>query len=242
MMLHVKFSIRNHVIFVFFIISCGFNSLLMASDLIAIIDSGLEKNLPQVAGFNFFEDTPDTNDEINHGSALAREILEVNPKVQFLPVKVTKNGDGITPDILAKAINFSVEKNVKIINLSFAMSQGSEALKKAVKNAKKKNILLVAAAGIGLKNPFEPVNVSTIFPQSYAEVLVVGKSADCKSPSSDSNFGGKIGFYIRESETKKRGSSYAAARATGLLSLQKNWQPYKKNLCLDSQKLIEANR
>ncbi len=259
MMLHVNFSAPPCKFFqklTFFVFLCVFNNLSYGSDLIAIIDSGLDRNIPQVAGANFFDNTLDTSDQIGHGSALAQEILAVNPKSRFLPVKVTNNGDGITPEILAQAINFSVEKGAKIISLAFAISKGSDDLKKAVKYAAKKEVILVAAAGVGLANPYEPVDVSTIFPQAYPDVLVVGKSISCSEPASDSNFGKKINFVIPEGETKKRGSSYTAARAVGLLSLLKNkkrWQPYLISVppqfkskmgqgCLDSKKLIEANR
>lgn len=258
----------------FFVFICSFNSLASAleSSVIAVIDSGLDASLPKApdSGWNFFDATPDTLDEINHGSAIAKEIMAVNPAAKFLPVKITRKGDGITPEILAKAIRFSVEKKAKFINLSFALSKGSPELKAAVDEAIKNNVIIVTAAGIGLENPYEPVDVAKIFPQAYAGVFVVGKAVSCSEASADSNFGKKIDFVIPEGETQKRGSSYTAARALGLLSLVRNKNPdarteelrkkikpfirtpQKKLLnenktknkmgqgCLDSQKLIEA--
>ncbi|OQW47979.1 MAG: hypothetical protein A4S09_14370 [Proteobacteria bacterium SG_bin7] len=252
-----------------FVFSCNFDNISLASEIIAILDSGLNKDLPVVGGKNFFDNTNDTQDEVNHGSELAKEVLAVNSGAKFLAVKITRNGDGITPEILAKAIRYSADSNAQFINFSFALSKDSKELQNAIKYAAKKNIVLVAAAGIGLKNPYEPMDVSKIFPQSYSEVLVVGKSLSCTEPDEMSNFGKKIDFVIPEDETKKRGSSYTAARALGLLSLlisknklkepfnlsnlKKTLEPYltpiPKNIkklhkmgggCLDSKKIIEA--
>lgn len=271
MMLYVKsppsFCKIVHRATIFAFISI-FSSLSIANEGIAIIDSGLAPEIPRLdrPGWNFFEDIPETPDEINHGTELAREILKVNPQAKFLALKITRKGDGITPTLLAKAIRYAIDKKVEFINLSFGFSKGSEELKSAIALAAKNGIIMVSAAGTGLDNPYEPVDVARIYPQSYKEVFVVGKSDSCESPAEDSNFGAKIDFVIPAGETQKRGSSYTAARALGLLSLirkknpkiqrdelKKKWRSFLKPAprqfqnkmgqgCLDTQKLIEAFR
>lgn len=171
-----------------------------------------------VHGWNFLTHTPTVSSSVLHGNLILKEILEVNPSAKIIPI-VAAGASPISPDALAKAIRYAIERGARVINLSFAINQSSSSLKSAIELAYKKNVVIVAAAGAGFDNPFSPVDLKTLTPQSHSSVIVVGMSLNEKETSPTANYGRTLDFVVAPATLTNQGgkqaSSFAAARVSG---------------------------
>lgn len=133
---------------------------------------------------------------------------------------------------LARALNYAIQRNVSVINLSLGGPQ-STILSKLIDKAASKNIAIVAA--------YDKKRALGGFPASHKEVIAV--STDDGSPTSRRGFkapgndipttrpGGQ--WYLAD------GSSYATAHVSGLLALMRECQKKTGSSC---KKLIYSNR
>ncbi len=96
-------------------------------------------------------------------------------------------GLGTTSGAIA-GIEYAVNKGAKIINASFGSSTNSKSLEEAVKKAKSKGSLIVAAAG----NDGANIDKTPMYPASYKDsnILVVAASTQTDGLASFSNYGG----------------------------------------------------
>ncbi|MEA2907152.1 MAG: hypothetical protein QOI12_4539 [Alphaproteobacteria bacterium] len=145
--------------------------------LVAVIDSGVDTEHPELAGViaeSF--DAVGFGDKVHsHGTAVAGAIAAharlqgAAPAAQILAVRAfgALRGDrrGTTFDI-AGAIDWTVAKNPRIINMSFAGPRDPK-IELSVKAAYAKGIVLIAAAGNG--GPQQ----GTQYPAGYAGVIAV---------------------------------------------------------------------
>ncbi len=102
--------------------------------------------------------------------------------VKILPVKVMgKNGEGTAADI-AKGIDYAVEQDVDVINMSLS-GEYSEAIDQAVQRAYEEGVVVVAAAGNG------GGNADTNYPAALDNVISVGSVAKNNQAYAGSNVG-----------------------------------------------------
>lgn len=163
---------------------------------IALIDSGVSadaiKSDHLLPGYNYVLDTEDTEDQINHGTAIASIILgcesaDVTAAAQdayIVPlVSVTKqDGDiiSISPEVLAKSIRDAIDKyRADIINISLGIRENNDELREAVEYAEAKGVLIISAVGNDGKGgrPY--------YPASYETVIAVGS---CDKYGTESRF------------------------------------------------------
>ncbi|NBJ71631.1 chromosome partitioning protein ParA [Roseburia sp. 1XD42-34] len=202
---------------------------------VAILDSGINENqLPlkhQIYKYNAIEESNMTLPLNDHGTMIASIIASsigkkdsfkgINNNVELYDVQVLKeDGNGKIEDII-KGINWSIEKEVDIINMSFGFDKNDKSLYKAIKEAHSQGIIIVAATG-------NTIGLSTNYPARYPEVISVS--------AIDNNLNlyplagkGKVDFVapgveiqVRNSKGKivsKSGTSFAAAQVTGIISL-----------------------
>jgi len=200
---------------------------------IAILDSGVNQNHEalkkvKVKEYNAFSKKEETvSDEFGHGTAIAglitgqsKEFRGVLTDAILYDVKVLNEaGEGKLENVIA-GIEWSIEKEVDIINISFGFSKNYEALHKAIDSALKNNIVVVAAAGNNM-------GLSVDYPANYENVISIGSidkslkidesstttGADYFAPGVDvistSNDGGYKTY---------TGSSFATAYATGIFA------------------------
>ncbi len=152
--------------------------------IIALLDTGISteaiKNVNLHTGWNYVSDNDDTEDRINHGTAVASVILgcesakiEGNaPNAIVVPLVVTDKVDGeiksISPGELALVIRESVDKfSASIINVSLGIKEDSAELRSAIEYVQKKGALVIAAAG-------NSGNKDIYYPAAYDGVLGVG--------------------------------------------------------------------
>ena len=123
----------------------------------------------------------DTEDRINHGTAVASvifgcesaEVIGIAPEVALVPLVVADKVDGetksVTPDVLAGAIRDSVDKyGACIVSVSLGIKKDDAAVKEAVAYVQKQGALVICAAGN------EGDSKDLYYPAAYDGVLTVG--------------------------------------------------------------------
>ena len=94
-------------------------------------------------------------------------ITGINPNAEIYSYRVLGDGNKAPISRVVEAIYMAINHKVNIINMSFGISEYSEALEKAVQDAADAGILVVAAAG---NTGSEGVQ----YPAAYDEVMAVG--------------------------------------------------------------------
>jgi len=202
---------------------------------IALLDTGVSTTAIQsdslLKGHNYVTGTDDTEDRINHGTAVASvilgcesaEVVGIAPDITLVPLVVADKADGetksVTPDVLAQAIRDSVDKyGACIINVSLGIKKDDPAVKEAVAYVQKQGALVICAAG----NSGDSEDL--YYPAAYDGVLTVGShdkdmkvssftqqngTADLLAPGED------IWLASRNGKTYgAKGTSYAAAHVS----------------------------
>ena len=171
---------------------------------VAILDSGLDvelfnKYLP--AGkiketYNILDGSNDVTDLRGHGTTIAGTIAEGTPSnVKIMPVKAGNGEYPLTNRI--NALNYIIlNEKADVVNISLgSQNYNEDEFYQTIESAKKKNIIIVAAAGNS--------NVSSIFyPAGFNNTIGVSNITDEFTRYHSSNFGSDITFaapgaYIR---------------------------------------------
>lgn len=118
------------------------------------------------------------------------------PPVRIMTVRVIPpEGDAYDKDI-ASGIRYAVDNGAKIIYIGTVKTVSPDAgeVRKAIKYAARKDVLIVRAAGDGGKD----IDIEETFPspknsksKRYNNMIVVGASSDDGSPAAFSNYGGQ---------------------------------------------------
>ena len=130
---------------------------------IAIIDTGVDFNHPDlfgwgpdgkvVGGYNFIQEGQPPMDNNGHGTQVAGVIaadgqaVGVAPKAKILAYKVSEDGEGVSSDLIIRAIEKAIEDDADIINISLGVNKTNTKIERAVNQALEKEIFVVAAAG-----------------------------------------------------------------------------------------------
>lgn len=183
---------------------------------VAVLDSGAQIDHPNlqeniIDGYNFTGDDNGNprifNDYNGHGTHVAgiisakntgEAIIGVAPKCKLLILKVIDKYGGGSYDQLSKAIRYAADwvgtngETVNVINMSLGGPNSNDELHKAVKYARSKGIVLVAAAGNEGDGVNETIEVS--YPGFYKEVIQVGSVSENNIPSFFSNSNTNLDF------------------------------------------------
>lgn len=131
--------------------------------IVAVIDTGVDFNHPDLAGwgedgkvvggYNFIhEDTPPLDTD-GHGTQVAGIIAAnggltgIAPKAKILAYKVSEDGEGVSSDLIARAINMAINDGADIINISLGVNSTNPKIDRAVNHAVEDGIFVVVAAG-----------------------------------------------------------------------------------------------
>ncbi len=130
---------------------------------IAIIDTGVDFNHPDlfgwghegkvIGGFNFIQEGRPPLDTNGHGTQVAGviaadgQIIGIAPKAKILAYKVSENGEGVSSDLIIRAIEKAIEDDADIINISLGINKTNPKIERAVNLALEKEIFVVTAAG-----------------------------------------------------------------------------------------------
>ena len=207
---------------------------------IVVIDSGINfsTDLPVAVRKNFItEDERNVlyEDPSGHGTAVAgiiaaldndEGITGINPRVELYSARVLDGNLEAPAGRIAEAIDWAVEQDVDIINMSFGIAKNVKELEEAVERAAAAGILLVAAAGNG---------ETVAYPAAYDEVIAVGsvtaeglaaegsaggEALELMAPGEDILSSGIFGGVMGVS-----GTSMAAPHIAGAASVLMEWNP-----------------
>jgi subtilisin len=170
---------------------------------VAVLDTGIDashEDLRVVGGASFVSDEPDAlSDGNGHGTHVAGTIAALNNNVGVLgvsydvdlyAVKVLSAGGSGTLSGIAQGIEWAIDNDMDVINMSLGGSTGSTTLKQASDNAYNSGIVVVAAAGnsgsfLGLINTIG-------YPARYDSVIAVGAVDANNNRASFSSVGSQL--------------------------------------------------
>lgn len=147
-------------------------------------------------------------------------LIGLNKKVKIYDVKVLNDNNGGDIKDIIRGINWCIEQNVDIINMSFGFQMYNQELHKSIKKAKRNGIILVAASG-------NTMDINSDYPARFKEVYSVTaidknkdlfiyapkKNIDYKAPG--------VNVYTLDSNdklSKESGTSFAAAYFSSYLA------------------------
>ena len=201
--------------------------------LVAVIDSGVDANHPELAGA--VADSLDTVQSPfaphDHGTGIAaliagRERLTgASPGARILAVRAfdpAGSGAAATTFSILKGLDWSAMKGARIINMSFA-GPADPAISRSLAAARKKNIVLIAAAGnAGAKSP-------PLYPAADPNVIAVTATDSADRLFQGSNRGRHIAVAAPGVDVLiavpnggyqvSTGTSFSAAQVSGTVAL-----------------------
>ncbi|WHY55238.1 S8 family serine peptidase [Peribacillus simplex] len=167
--------------------------------IVAIIDDGIDRNHEDLKGkiVNAYDTVKNRKHIVPkgaHGTHIAGIIAGsanngiggtgVAPNVKLMPINVFDGEYANTADII-EAIHYAVQQKANIINMSLGDTSYSEALNKAVQEAYKKGVLIVAAAG---NEGDMGKNVQRVYPAAFSHVISVAATDSRDRRPSYSNY------------------------------------------------------
>lgn len=164
-----------------------------AEAVIAVIDTGADVGHPFlqsriVQAYNAVENSADVTDVAGHGTAVAGIIANCTPEtVKIMPIKVDTNAN-FEPEDIVKAINYAVERNVKVINISLsaALSADTRIVSGAITDAVRNGCSVIVAAGN------EHGDVLDYTPSNVENAIVVTALSEDNRLLDSSNYGSTV--------------------------------------------------
>lgn len=158
---------------------------------VAIIDSGINfsDDITVVERKNFIPDGGKNvlyEDPSGHGTAIAgiigaleneEGISGINPRVKIYSARVLDEKLEAPVGRIVEAIDWAIEQNVDIINMSFGTTKNVAELESAIKRAAAADILMIAAVGD---------QAEIAYPAAYDEVIAVGSVTSEGKPAENS--------------------------------------------------------
>ena len=215
---------------------------------IGILDTGVRLDHPDLhlsGGASFVQGITSPNDDNGHGTHVAGIIAAKNneigsvgvaPDAQIYGVKVLdSNGEGNQSDVVA-GINWALEQDLDIINLSITSPSGSLLLEETLQKAYDHGMLIIAASGNFPSSLNEKIDV--LYPARYPTVIAVGSVNEDLVLSPFSYYGSDLEFVApgekiystingsgNEAYGYSTGTSMAAPFVTGMAALYKQSYP-----------------
>lgn len=119
---------------------------------VAVLDTGVSTTHPGfgssvLPGADLVDGDGDADDDNGHGTAVAARIGSACPSCRILPVRVLSSSGSAPWTRVAAGVVWSVDHGARVINVSIAGPDGSDALRDAIAYAVSRDVLVVASAG-----------------------------------------------------------------------------------------------
>ncbi|MFD0698782.1 S8 family peptidase [Paenibacillus sp. GCM10027628] len=210
---------------------------------IGVIDTGIDYNHPDLRtsiarGVNLLNRSMLPFDDNGHGTHIAGTIaaagrhmgiVGVAPRSIIHPVKAFDyNGSAYVSDIIA-GIDWCVQNDLDVINMSFGMKTYNRSLEQAVMNAYYKGKVIVASSGNDGKRK------TVDYPARFPQVISVGAMTRLGKIAPFSNRGKQIDVYapgeriysawLHGKYNELSGTSMATAHVSGVIALMLSVKP-----------------
>lgn len=134
---------------------------------VAIIDTGAWQGLSVAGGASFVGDRTSYKDDHGHGTFVSDLFQKSAPNASLYAIKaLDQNGVGSYSQVI-EALEWAIDNDINIVNMSFGGKTYSLALAEAVALAEEKGILLFAAAG-------NDSSTEIAYPAKFNSVVAVG--------------------------------------------------------------------
>lgn len=191
-----------------------------------------------------------TNKVLRHGTAVVSAILQSNPSVKIVMIRIVgidskeNPADYYLEDIdmaLSWVVKNQKKHNISVVNISqgntFATCRISETFKKDVQTLKKRNVPVITPAG-------NDGNSKPVFsPGCWKETVSIGAINSVGTIQSYSNAQGKVDFYLKDNYTVttmdgSKKDIYGTSFATASLSAW--WALNKLNSIQDTYRYLQS--
>lgn len=185
---------------------------------VCILDSGC--NAPEAVGEGFLGDSENIEDCIGHGTQIYSLVRAAAPQANIVVLKCFDSWDSVDENALIAALYAAVDEyHADVINMSWTRAEESDALYEAIVHAHEQGALLVASAGnLSLNTGLG----TAAYPAAWDEVIgIAGVDMDEAGQVKTSLwylYGEAVDFCARGDCGEGKGSSYAAARVSGLIA------------------------
>lgn len=140
---------------------------------VAIIDTGISEELLRKSnitpGKNFINQTEQPIDDNGHGTALASIIYDISGPypIEIIPLKSANSKGLLDVSSIIKAVDYAIELDVDIINLSFGAKSPHVLEQQAIQKAIEAGINIISSVGnSGMEEYY--------YPAAYENVLAIG--------------------------------------------------------------------
>ncbi len=204
--------------------------------IVAVIDTGVSqvedlKGTKMLEGATFVPGTSTAADDQGHGTHVAGTIAQttnngigvagIAPEATIMPVKVLSKWGFGTSSWIASGIDYAADNGADVINLSLGGGYSS-VIHNAIKKARKKGVIVIAAAGnsgkrgVGYPGALEEtIGVSATGPDGKLSFYSsYGKGVDIAAPGGDKRKAG--GGILQNTIDGKGGSVYAEYQGTSM--------------------------
>lgn len=130
---------------------------------VAVIDTGVDYSHPDLFGFgssgkviggydyikndNFPIDTNGHGTEVAGIIAANGSLKGIAPAAKILAYRVSDTGEGVSSDLIIKAIRQAVKDGANVINISLGVNRTNERIDEAINYAVKNGVVVITAAG-----------------------------------------------------------------------------------------------
>ncbi|MFF2889045.1 polymorphic toxin-type HINT domain-containing protein [Paenibacillus sp. NPDC057967] len=178
---------------------------------IAVLDTGATSEEQAAGGASFISGEDKYLDSHGHGGDVIAAIKQNSPESLLYALKIFDQSGVASYSQIIEAIEWSIDNEIKIVNMSFSHSDYSLALAETMYMASEKGILLIAAAGDQASDQLE-------FPAGYNTVIAVGAVDEEYQLMPQSNRGTHIDYvsYGTSDEGQYDGTGIATANVTSI--------------------------
>ncbi|OEF98205.1 S8 family peptidase [Desulfuribacillus alkaliarsenatis] len=204
---------------------------------VAVIDTGVDLSHPMLKpnlrqGINILDPDKAPKDDNGHGTHVAGTIaaiggagnlIGVAPRAKIYPVKAFDgNGKALLSD-LGKAVEWCVENDIRLINMSFGTSSSNPTLEEIYHQAYERDAIMVAAAGNN--GPDGTVG----YPGKYPFTITVGATTEDNEIANFSSRGPQVNIcapgveilscWLHGGTRRIKGTSMATPHVAGTVAL-----------------------
>ena len=185
---------------------------------VCILDSGCSDHPGE--GESFLGEGDDLTDSIGHGTGICALIRQAAPEANVVMLKCFDSRNTVNEEAIVAALRTAVDTyHADVINMSWTIPKESDILYEAVCYAHDREAILVACTG----NLSVSTGLGTMaYPAAWEEVIGVAgvdrNEAGAPKTSLWYLYGEAVDFCARGDWGEDKGSSYAAARVSGLIA------------------------